>query len=78
MVIFQYTTLAGRQPVKDFIDELPLESRYEILTLLRRLENGEVLGMPHARSMASMSFGSGIRGVRYASSIIPRFEIRSF
>ncbi len=57
MVILQYMTSTGRQPVKEFIDELPIESQFEILTLLRRLEAGDLLGMPHARSMASMAHG---------------------
>ena len=55
MAIFHYTTSSGRQPVREFVDNLPHESRYEVLTLLRRLESGEQLEMPHARSMASMA-----------------------
>ena len=57
MQILHYTTAAGRAPVRDFIQELPEETRFEVLTLLRRLEQGEVLPMPHSRSLASMAAG---------------------
>jgi phage-related protein len=43
--------------VREFIDELPLQTRIEVLTLLRRMENGEILPMPHSRSLASMAKG---------------------
>jgi len=52
-----YATASGREPVKDFIAELSVESRFEILVLLRRLESGEVLPMPHSRSLASIAAG---------------------
>ena len=80
MAVFHYTTASGRQPVKDFVDSLPQESRYEIITLLRRLELGEVLGMPHARSMTSMSKGLYELRIRDAQSQIRIFyftKIRS-
>ena len=57
MGILQYATPNGREPVKEFIAELPAESRYEVLVLLRRLEAGELLPMPHSRSMASIAQG---------------------
>ena len=57
MQILHYTTTSGRLPVKEFIQELPEETRFEVLTLLRRLENGENLTMPHSRSLASMAQG---------------------
>ena len=57
MQIKHYSTTAGREPVRDFISELPEESRIEVLTLLRRMEGGEILPMPLSRSMASMASG---------------------
>ena len=73
MVILQYSTASGRQPVKEFIDELPLERRFEVLTLLRRMEGGEMLTMPHARSMASMAHGLYELRVRDAEGQIRLF-----
>ena len=66
MGILYYETQSGRAPVEEFISELPLESRYEVLTLLRRLELGEYLGMPHSRSLASMA--SGLHELRLRDS----------
>jgi len=57
MKLLYYTTASGREPVKDFILSLPAETRIEILTLLRRIENGDVLQMPHSKSLASMASG---------------------
>ena len=57
MKILQYSTSSGREPVKEFIAELPVESRYEVLVLLKRLEAGEVVPMPHSRSIASIAQG---------------------
>jgi len=57
MRIRSYQTAAGRDPVKEFIASLPGETRAEILALLRRLENGEVLSMPQSRSMSSLAHG---------------------
>lgn len=57
MRIRSYQTPAGRDPVKEFIASLSDETRAEILTLLRRLENGEVLAMPQSRSMSSIAHG---------------------
>lgn len=57
MRIRSYQTPSRRDPVGEFIAELPLETRTEIFTLLRRLENNEILSMPHSRSMASMASG---------------------
>lgn len=57
MHILHYSTATGREPVKEFISELPQETRFENLILLRRMENGEVLSMPHARSMSSIAHG---------------------
>jgi|GEM_PF-1503093 len=57
MRIVHYSTPSGKEPVKEFIAELPAESRFEILVLLRRLEAGDVLPMPHCRSMASVAQG---------------------
>ncbi len=57
MKILHYKTASGREPVKEFIAELPIDARFEVLTLLRRLEGGELLTMPQARSMSSMAHG---------------------
>ena len=57
MQVLHYTTASGRAPVKEFIQELPEETRFEVLTLLRRLEQGEVLAMPQSRSLAGMAPG---------------------
>ncbi len=57
MNIFFYTTTGGREPVREFLQELPAETRFEILTLLRRIEGGEQVTMPHVRSMATMAHG---------------------
>jgi phage-related protein len=57
MKILHYKTASGREPVKEFITELPIETRFEVLTLLRRLEAGELITMPQARSMSSMVHG---------------------
>ena len=57
MKILHYKTASGREPVKEFIAELPIETRFEVLTLLRRLEAGELITMPQARSMSSMAHG---------------------
>lgn len=55
--IKHYRTSSGNEPVKEFIAELPEVTRLEVLILLRRLESGEMLFMPHSRSMASMARG---------------------
>jgi phage-related protein len=57
MLIRHYATNSGREPVREFILELAEETRFEVLTLLRRMESGEILPMPHSRSMASMAKG---------------------
>lgn len=43
--------------MKEFIAELPEETRYELISFLRRMESGEILPMPYSRSMASMAHG---------------------
>jgi len=73
MKILHYSTSSGREPVKEFIEELPLETRYEVLTLLRRMENGEILTMPFARSMASMAHGLYELRVRDAQGLVRVF-----
>jgi phage-related protein len=50
-----YETAAGRSPVGEFLNELSAGARAEVLTLLRRLEGGEVLGMPQSRSLVSLA-----------------------
>ena len=57
VTILHYSTPSGKVPVREFIEELPLETRYEVLSLLRRMESGEFLTMPHARSLASVVHG---------------------
>jgi phage-related protein len=57
MRILHYSTPNGREPVKEFVAELPAESRFEVLVLLRRIEAGEVLPLPHSRSMSSVTQG---------------------
>ena len=57
MRIVNYSTNSGREPVKEFIAELPEEARYELISFLRRMESGEILPMPYSRSMASMAHG---------------------
>lgn len=55
--ILSYRTTVGRDPVQDFIAGLPMETREEVITLLRRLESGETLSMPSSRSLASLAKG---------------------
>jgi phage-related protein len=57
MEIKHYLTPSGRAPVREYILQLGQEARSEILTLLRRLESGESLNMPHSRSLASIAKG---------------------
>ncbi len=57
MIVTQYSTPSGRRPVLEFIEKLPFETKYEVLVLLRRIENGEILTMPHSRSLSSMRHG---------------------
>lgn len=57
MKIVFYLSAVGRSPVEQFIESLGSETRYELLVLLRRLENGEQLPLPHARSLASIEHG---------------------
>jgi phage-related protein len=73
MKILHYSTSSGREPVREFVDELPLESRYEVLTLLRRIENGELLTMPHSRSMSSIENGLHELRVRDSQGIFRVF-----
>lgn len=73
MKILQYSTSSGKEPVREFIEELPLETRYEVLTLLRRIESGELLTMPHSRSMSSMAHGLYELRVRDSQGIVRVF-----
>ena len=57
MQLFCYTTRSGGEPVREFIRALPEETQFEVLVLLRRLENDETLTMPHCRSLAAMARG---------------------
>jgi phage-related protein len=57
MQILHYSTKSGREPVKEFIESLPVDTRFEILALLRRMESGETLSMPHSRSLATIAHG---------------------
>lgn len=59
--------------MREFIEELPLDTRYEVLTLLRRMENGEILTMPQSRSMASMAHGLYELRVRDAQGLVRVF-----
>lgn len=43
--------------MKEFIAELPDESRFEVIALLKRMELGEVLPMPFSRSLSSIAHG---------------------
>lgn len=52
-----YSTDRGREPVKEFITELPESTRREIFILLRRLEDGENLSMPHSRNLSQIVKG---------------------
>ena len=53
----RYTTASGGDPIDSFLKGLPPETRAEIFTLLRRLELGELLSMPHSRSMGTLAAG---------------------
>lgn len=55
--LLHYSTPSGKEPVREFIEELHFETRYEALSLLRRIEGGETLTMPHTRSLNSMAHG---------------------
>ena len=70
MNILHYSTSSKKEPVKEFIEGLPFESRYEILSFLRRMESGEILTMPHSRSMASMAHGLYELRVRDSHGIV--------
>lgn len=59
--------------MREFFEELPLETRFEILALLRRMESGEILTMPHSRSMASIFHGLYEIRVRDAQGLIRVF-----
>ena len=52
-----YISPRGRCPVREFIDEMPQDAQYELLAILRRLEQGETLHMPLMRSLASIANG---------------------
>ena len=52
-----YTTHRGRCPVREFIEEMPQDAQYELLAILRRLEQGETLHMPLVRSLSSVAHG---------------------
>jgi len=73
MRILHYSTSNGREPVKAFLAELPEDTRYEVITLLRRLETGEVLPMPYSRSMASIAHGLYELRIRDASGQVRVF-----
>ncbi len=73
MRILHYSTPSGREPVKEFIEELPQDTRFEVLALLHRMEGGEILSMPHARSMSSMAHGLYELRVRDSQGIIRVF-----
>ena len=57
MKIENYCTVSGHEPVKEFISFLPEETRNEVFTLLKRLENNEILPMPQCRSLSSIASG---------------------
>ena len=73
MEIRQYQTPAGREPVREFLAELPDGAKNEIFTLLRRLEAGETLEMPHCRSLSSLAHGLYELRVRDAAGQIRLF-----
>lgn len=55
--IRHYTTVNGRDPIGAFLREMSEEGRYDAIVLLRRLEQGEHLPMPLARSLGSIAHG---------------------
>lgn len=55
--IRNYITTSGRNPVRQFILEMSEDAQYELLTILRRLEHGEVLHMPLVRSLSTLAHG---------------------
>jgi phage-related protein len=55
--IRNYITASGRDPVREFLAEMSEEGRYEAITLLRRMESGEKISMPLARSLGSIAHG---------------------
>ena len=57
MRVLHYATAGGKEPVKEYIAELPPETRFEVIALLRRMESGEILPMPHSRSLSSIAHG---------------------
>lgn len=78
MKVVQYSTPSGRKPVEEFIKKLVFETQYEILTLLRRLENGEILTMPHSRGLSSIQHGLFELRIREADGIIRVFYYTKF
>ena len=43
--------------MREFIEEMPQDAQYELLTILRRLEQGETLYMSLVRSLATIAHG---------------------
>jgi phage-related protein len=56
---FFYENASGRQPVRDWILELPLEDRKSLGRDIQKVEFGWPLGMPYCRSL-----GDGLWEVR--------------
>jgi phage-related protein len=64
-----WSTVTGREPVRDFLKELPQADRLKIGTDLRRLQYGWPIGMPLVRNL-----GSGIWELR--TSLASKREVR--
>ena len=57
MKVRYYKTLSGRSPVEQFISELPLSTKLELVDAIALLELGRSLGMPLSRNLSSICRG---------------------
>ena len=57
MRVLHYATAGGKEPVREFVTELPPATRFEVIALLRRMQGGETLSMPHSRLLSSIAHG---------------------
>ena len=63
--------MRGDRPVKDFVDNLPLEARGKVAAVIDVLkEFGTMLGMPHARKLMGTELWELRTGGKNASRIL--------
>ena len=76
--IRHYIIPNGRDPIRAFLLEMSEEGRYEAIVLFRRLELGEHLPMPFARSLGSIAHGLWELRIREVAGHVRLFYYTKF